>query len=259
MTLGFLSLAAFFLLSVMRPAWALGLILSLLPTYLIRLKLINIPTTALELMVGVFLLAVLLTHAKEIWPRVRELGKLNWVICGFMAAAAISVFYSPETARALGQLKAFFVEPVLIFYASVIILKRPVELRSTLRALFISAVVISILGILQYWTHLYLPLRFWGYGLEVKRITSVFEYPNALALYLGPLVVFYLALWLKAYDLFPRIWMALGLVSMFTAVVLTYSRGAWLGVMAGVFILLLRKSGFSLKRWGTAAMIGLII
>jgi putative inorganic carbon (hco3(-)) transporter len=260
MTWAFLGLAAFFILSVKRPTWALGGILALLPTYMIRLKMLNIPTTALELLVGIFLLAVILTHFnQDSWKRVKSLGTFNWLVGAFVLAAIVSSAISPEKARALGQLKAYFVEPVLVFYSALLVMRNKEDVRRVLGALFASASLISLVGIVQYWTHIFLPLRFWGYGVEMKRITSIFEYPNALALYLAPLFVFFLTLKVKGYRLMGAHWEIMGLVLMAATVILTYSRGAWLGVIAGVFVLAIRQTGVSLKKWGIAAILGAII
>jgi hypothetical protein len=185
-----IALVLFLALSVKRPAWGFGLILALLPIYIVRFSILNIPTTALELMVGVFLLAVLVTNFnRDTWKRLEGLGRVNLWIGAFILAGIISTIISPEPMRALGQLKAFIIEPVLLFYASVIVFKTERDMIVPLRFLFWSASLIGLFGLVQYWTHLFLPLRFWGYGEEVKRITSVFEYPNALALYLAPLFV----------------------------------------------------------------------
>lgn len=255
-----IALVLFLALSVKRPAWGFGLILALLPVYILRFSIINIPTTALELMVGVFLFAVLITNfTRAAWKRVESLGRFNLWVGAFLLAGIISTIISPEPMRALGQLKAFIVEPILLFYASVVVFKTSRDLTVPLRFLFWSASLVSVFGLIQYWTHLFLPLRFWGYGEEVKRITSIFEYPNALALYLAPLFVFFLTLYTKGYDLGKKYWPLLGLFAMAATVLLTYSRGAWLGIIVGITVLILRQTGVSLRKWGTVAIIALLI
>jgi putative inorganic carbon (hco3(-)) transporter len=255
-----IALVIFLALSVKRPAWSFGLILGMLPIYALRFSIFNIPTTALELMVGVFLLAVIITNFNSAaWKRIKDLGQINLWIGVFFLAGVISTIVSPEPMRALGQLKAFIIEPVLLFYAATVVFKTSNDLAVPLRFLFWSASLISLFGLIQYWTHLFLPLRFWGYGEEVKRITSVFEYPNALALYLAPLFVFFLALHAKGYNLSKKYWPLVGLFAMAATIILTYSRGAWLGVIAGIAVLVLRQTGVSLRRWGIIGIISLLI
>jgi len=260
MTIAITSLIIYFLLAVKRPAWGLGLVLAGLPLYMVRTKVMGIPTTGLELVLGVFLLSVLLTNLNwESWRKIKGLKTVNLLAAGMLLAAGIGTIVSPEPIKALGQLKAFFLEPMLFFYASVLVMKGEREVRVALRLLFTAASAISLFGIFQYWTHVWLPVRFWGYGLEIKRITSIFEYPNALALYLAPLFVMFLALELKRYGIWKNYWGWVGLGLMATALTLTYSRGAWLGVLAAVFVLLVRQSGISLRRWKVWAVIGLLV
>jgi putative inorganic carbon (hco3(-)) transporter len=252
--------AAYLALCIRRPAWGIGLILALLPAYALRFSVISIPTTALEVMVGVFLLsAAVLNFNRESLRKIEGLGKVNLWIGLFFMAGIISTIVSPEPTRALGQLKAFILEPILIFYAVIVSFKGVDSLRTPLKMLLWSASMISLFGAVQYYTHLMLPLRFWGNGEEMKRITSVFEYPNALALYLAPLLVFFLALYARGFALVRRHWQVLGLAVMSLAALLTYSRGAWLAIIVGLAVLLMRQSGVSLKRWASVAVIALLV
>ncbi len=246
--------------SLKRPTWGLAIILATLPTYLIRFNLLNVPTTLLEIMVGAFLLAVFFSHWNiEAFKKIKKLGTVNWAILAFLIAAIISTFVSPDFSRALGQLKAFFIEPILIFYACVVILDNKNH-QLPLRALFWSAFAISLFGLVQYWTNLILPLRFWGYGNEdVKRITSVFEYPNALALFLAPIFIFFHSLVASGKKVAGKYWTFIGLGVMSVAIVLTYSRGAWIAVFVAAVAILVRHSRFSLKKLSIITVVALIL
>jgi O-antigen ligase len=227
-------------LTYRKPAWGLGGVLALLPSYLIRGEFFSIPTTALEMMIAGFLVGIILT--KPNWSKIKELGRLHWAIGLFLLAAIISVFASPERAAALGQLKAFFVEPLLIFYCAILILQDIDSRRTVLKILFAAAGLLSLFGLLQYFTYIYLPIRFWGSGIEPERITSLFEYPNALALYLGPLLALFGTLLLKGYKLFEEKWLNwIIFASMAVALTLTFSRGAWLAVTITLVLMLLKN------------------
>lgn len=251
---------AFLVVSIKRPAWAYGLILALLPIYIFRFPVLNIPTTALELLVGVFLFGTLIANFnKATLELFAKQKRVNIWVGFFILAGILATIYSPEPARALGQLKAFIIEPILMFYASLIVFKTKADLNTGLKFLFWSASLISIFGLVQYVTHILLPLRFWGNGEEIKRITSVFEYPNAFALYLAPLLLFFLTLFARGYDLGKKYWVFIGLTAMSFAVVLTYSRGAWLGIIAGLVVLSLRQTGVSLKHWRAITIVCLLV
>lgn len=240
------------LLTHYKPAWGLGIVLAFLPAYLIRGNLFGVPTTALELMVLGFLLSVLLNNPD--WRKLKNLGKLNWAIGFFLLAAVTAVLFSPERMPALGQLKAFFIEPLLVFYATILIMSDARARHSVLKTLFAAAGIISLFGLIQHITYIWLPIRFWGTGTEPERITSLFEYPNALALYLGPLLALFGALVLRGYRLFQRTWLNWGiLITMGSALLLTFSRGSWIALTLTAILLLVKN------REGKKAAIVLIL
>ncbi len=236
----------------------LGIILGLLPTYLIRFKILGLPTTVLEIMVMVFLFVALSQINRDSIERIKKLGWLNLVTVLFLLAGIISTLVSPDKIHALGELKAFIIEPILFFYALILTIKTEDDLKPVLRWLFMAAGLIALFGIVQYFTYLHLPLRFWGTGSEVERITSVFDYPNALALYLAPLFGFYIVLWAKKYNLFNRTWiLPVGLLIMLGAIILTFSRGAWLAIALTLILLFFKQ--FSWKKWIGPVLITIVL
>ncbi|MEO8065541.1 MAG: O-antigen ligase family protein [Candidatus Doudnabacteria bacterium] len=221
-----------------------GLILALLPAYLIRFRIFGLPTTLLELLIVVFLLVSVAFINRGSIKKIKSLGRLNWAIILFVLAGIISTAVSPQHSKALGELKAFIVEPVLFFYAVILVFKSNEQLKIPLRWLLIGAGVISLFGILQYFTYINLPLRFWGTGAEVERISSFFDYPNALALYLAPLFGYFFTLMISGYRLFKNRWIEwAGLALMGIGLLLTFSRGAWLALLASLGLLLWQKYG----------------
>lgn len=243
----------------MKPVFFLGLLIALLPAYLWRFQIFGLPTTFLEILIAVFLIFTLfeaLSQKKQAIDKLRRLSQINWAIGLFVLAAIVSTIISPEPIRALGQLKAFVLEPVLIFYAGILTIKKS-DLNFLFTCLFVSASVLSFLGILQYFTHVGLPLRFWGNGEEPKRIVSVFEYPNALALYLAPVFGFILVLWQKRFEFIKPAYLYPGLAFMALALGLTFSRGAWLAVTVAVLFLVLRSQG--IKKIAVLALILIVL
>lgn len=247
-------------ISFKKPVWALSAILALLPTYLIRLTIFGLPTTLLELLILAFLLG--LAASKPDYKKLAGLGHLNWAIGLFMLSALVSVLVSPEKTRAIGQLKAFFVEPVLLFYSFILLFNEKQNLKLALRSVFFSSNIISLFGLFQYFTFFGLPIRFWGSGLEPLRIVSLFEYPNALALFLAPLIGLFFTLEIKNYLMFENKWISrTGLTLMSLALLLTFSRGAWLAVLITLSLLFVKELG--LKRTvylaATVVLIGLML
>jgi len=236
----------------------LGLILASLPIYLIRFKIFGLPTTLLEVLIGLFLLLNVIRLDRKNFDRIKNLGKINYAICLFILAAILGTIISPDKTRALGQLKAFIIEPVLLFYAARLNINEK-KIKITLRWLFLGSSLVSLFGIIQYFTFVHLPLKFWGTGLEIERITSFFEHPNELALYLAPLFTFFLTLNIQNSKIFKQKWIEVaGLILMLIALTLTFSRGAWLAVALVCFLLLGKKFGIK-KLVVTAIIIGLVL
>jgi len=257
-----LSLAAaavFGLVSYKKPQAGLGIILAVLPAYLIRFEILGIPSTFLELLLGVFLIVV----AAANWNRqtlalINSLGAINVFAALFCLAGIVSTLIAPDQARALGQLKAFVVEPVLLFYASVVVVRRTQDYKQPLLWLLGSAALISVFGVVQYYTHVRLPLRFWGYGEEIKRITSVFEYPNALALYLAPIWALAAALYSQGLLRWKKLFIVASGFAL-AALYLTFSRGAWLALILAGAVWILSRARIRLSVLFGLGLIGLLL
>ena len=230
--------------------------MALAPSYVIRLKIFNFPTTLLELVLVVFLIAVFVNHYKN-FSKIKSLGKFNLAIGLFVLAGIISVFISPEPVKGLGILKAFIMEPVLLFYAVTLIVSKPQNFFTPIKLLFWASTAVSAFGIIQYKTGLFLPLRFWGNGEEVRRISSIFDYPNALALYLTPLFVLFLVMRFKKFGPLTSMAYALGLAIQALAILLTFSRGAWLAI--GLVLVVVLLSHLPIKRVAAGLMVLILL
>jgi O-antigen ligase len=240
----------FAIISYKKPLWALGLVLALAPTYLIRFVFFSVPVTFFEILIVVFVAMVTFKHfGREARKKIIRLGSLNIWIAVFLLAAGIGVVVSPEKLKALGMLKAFFLEPVLFFYAMVILTDDAKKLIIPLKYLFVSSTAIAAFGITQYYTMFLLPLRFWGYGPEMRRVVSVFEYPNALALYLAPIIALFLMLALQKQWLFSKKTTIFFISVQVIALFLTFSRGAWIA-LAAILLAYLFKTG--VKKFASA-------
>jgi putative inorganic carbon (HCO3(-)) transporter len=225
--------------------WFLAIVLAFAPLYLIRFKILNLPTTLLEILIVGFLIVSLFSgKIKDKKAKIKELGLINWAIGLFVLSGIIGMIVSPEPIRALGLLRAFIIEPILIFYAVILTVKNKGHVNILLQAVFWFAVLVSAFGLFQYTSFIHLPIKFWGYGEEPRRIVSIFAHPNALSLYLAPLFGLFMTLLINNYPLMKNRWIArTGLLLMGLALLLTYSRGAWLAAAIGGLIILVQKFG----------------
>ncbi|PIT93829.1 hypothetical protein COU00_02270, partial [Candidatus Falkowbacteria bacterium CG10_big_fil_rev_8_21_14_0_10_43_11] len=175
-----------------RLDWAAALVITALPAYQIRFNILFLPSNLLEAMI-IVLFSVWLVKS---W-RARELPLFNKHLSNvrhypiyveiilLLAIAFVSAGVSGFSNASLGILKAYFMEPIMFFIVLVNIFKAKENREIIFWALSVSALVVSIVAIYQRLTGGLLPLAWQGSG----RVTGVFAYPNALGLYLGPIII----------------------------------------------------------------------
>jgi len=211
----------------------LGVIL-LLPTYLIKLNILSIPTTFLELiLIGIFIgfLYKLLKDRNDI-----KLYGFFIPIIIFLVAAIISTKISNHSIPALGILKAYIIEPILFFIVFINTFKTKKELEIVIKTLGITVIYLSVYAIFQKITGIGIGTDDPSWAIEkTRRVTSVFSYPNALGLYLAPIVtIFLFKIINKPKNIFNIIVFVLGLL----AIIFARSSGALMGVVASIFLYL---------------------
>ena len=117
-----LSLIIYFCSSLfnLAPVWhCFGLIFFALPSYLIRFDMVHSPTTLLEVMFGIIVVVWTVRYREWIMEHgtwiIRRHKILFCAIALFLLAATISVFTFGNLRGALGEWKAFYFEPILLF------------------------------------------------------------------------------------------------------------------------------------------------
>ncbi|PJA47009.1 hypothetical protein CO172_03250 [Candidatus Uhrbacteria bacterium CG_4_9_14_3_um_filter_36_7] len=154
------------------------LFFGLLPTYLLRITIFGLPTTLLEMLFWVLFLIWFIQRFE--WKKQKLLLPVPLII--LFLAASISLFVAPNIFTALGIWKSYFLEPIIFF----LIIRSVIQKSENISYLFISfgvsALFISLFGIVQFLTGLSIPIP---WDVE-RRITSIFPYPNALGLFIGP-------------------------------------------------------------------------
>jgi len=216
-----------------------------LSLYVLRFELFSLPivgtypTTFLELVV--FL--VFLSWLWEGFLR-KPVSRLRLEFLApaalLLFSGAISVFVSPARRAALGALKAYLLEPILIYFVIRSVARTREALLSLLASLLFSGLWLSILTVLQGFLGMAV---FNPYELALGRPTAVYNTANALGLYLGPLLLVSLSLLVGVYrrkfktgrktflwELF--LVLGLGTVSLW----LSKSTGALLGFLAGILV-----------------------
>lgn len=230
-----------------HPYKYLILITSTLPLYILRWDILTLPTTLLENILLAFFLARLIwlittsnnIPLKNYLPTQKALLTLSLLL---LVIALFQSLISPNQTAALGIFKAYFLEPIILFFSLLTLPQLSTKgLKNLLTGLLISMIWLSTIGLSQI---------IFNWGLEKSalnhapwRIEAIYNTPNALSLYLGPLLFFFFSLHqsslnLKNYLNLPLPYtiktkhlLTLTLTISLLAVILTFSRGAWLALI----------------------------
>lgn len=160
----------------------LFLIAATLPSYLIRFSVFGFPLTLLEILI--ILLFIIWLIKKPLSVRSDQKWSLTLPILLLLIAATIGIFVAPDKIAALGIWKAYFIEPLIIFFIALDLLKEKKDQNKLITYLGIGALFIALFAIFQKFTLLAIPAPWNTEG----RVTSIFPYPNAVGLYLGPII-----------------------------------------------------------------------
>jgi len=166
-----------------------------LPLYLVRFSFFGIPFTLLELLFWIVFSFWFIENFKKIKESLKLQATkrktkttyypFTFFIILFLLSSFIALFVADFSWSALGIYKAYFIEAILFYILVFNYFKIPKNRSLVFNSLFLSAFIISVYAIFQKMTGDY-----WSGGVNELRVTSVFPYPNALGLYLGPITVF---------------------------------------------------------------------
>lgn len=236
---------------------AISLIIFALPSYIIRFSLIGLPFTLLEAMILIAVIIWTIQNYQNILAGCRLRFKKNIQFINYpfglelillVIIAFISAGISGFSNEALGAWKAYFFEPAL-FYILLINAFGPrsnkpkILWEYLIYPLALSAFIISAFTIYQKITGQFLPIAW----INTGRITSIFDYPNALGLYLGPIILLLIKnyeLKIKEHSLAIKIFINLTIILSLISIFLAFSVGAILGVVSALifFSLILNQT-----------------
>ncbi|MEK7122636.1 MAG: O-antigen ligase family protein, partial [Patescibacteria group bacterium] len=164
---------------------ALAILVAALPLYLVRFVVGPFPSTLLE---GAILILsafwILDKNKKKIQQNSQAERVLYALLFLFVLSASVSVAFSPLPWQALGVWRAYFFEPVLFFIVFLDTVKSQEHVRRMITASILSGCVVALYAVYQKLTGWNIPEP-WA---DERRVTSIYPYPNAVGLYLAPIV-----------------------------------------------------------------------
>ncbi len=247
-------LLSFILLSWFRFRLAVIFFIILLPAYLVRFNIGPLPSTALEFSFGALGLVWILKYARDDFRNIIEFVRFHKLLAIFIAlffvASVIGIFISDMWWYSTGQWRAYFLEPMILFF--ILIGRRgKIRPRDLAWALALSTASISVYSIIQEFTGWGIATSEWTNEAS-RRVTAFFTSPNAVGLYLGPLIPVMAAYVVvsrarlsnqspenksdeKAWKIYSVVVLA---VLSLAALFFSFSQGAWIAVGVGVAIFL---------------------
>jgi putative inorganic carbon (HCO3(-)) transporter len=256
--------AAFAYLASKDLRKAFLLFVAALPVYVVRFNIGSIPTTALEILFLILFAAWMFKREK----RLIDIKGWGWLLLAWLAVATVSLFVSPDFRAAAGVWKAYFIEPILFFLIANDLLRTQEDRNAAVGSLAWSALVVSGMAIVQHWTGWGVPPPFNGVPVPPAteaefRSTSFYGFPNAVGLFLAPLVPFFFGMILSTNlhdreDLSKLLWPIASTFSI-AAVVLAQSEGAIVGLLAGIgaFLLCFKKARIPALALGVFFAVGI--
>lgn len=254
-----LGLGVFAVIAFRFPRVALPLFLALLPTYLLRFSLGPLPTTFLEGCFWILFGSWLFTHRRALWAQGLHRAQIVLgILFGLVSFTSLVVVPHEHLVSSLGLWRAYLLEPFLFGWMAWHVLRdQGIRMRAFL-SLALSGFVLAVLGIFQYSTRLGIPAP---WDIE-GRITSVFDYPNALGLFLAPilsaLLVFGISTW-KTRERHERFFIVGTSVAVLLAIVLAKTEAALVAVPGALFIAFITSPLAQKKQKIAAVFLGIAI
>ncbi len=245
----------FFLVSVRKPFWAANIIIFLLPAYLWRFKIAGLPTNFLEALVIIFALSwwpknifqyngqsrLFFSKQNHVFALTssswRKLPEKNLLFAGsflIIAGASLSLVVSPNLFASLGILKSWIILPVLFAVTLFSVVTQETfyvqqkSILTLLRTLALSGGSVGLVALGYYLSH---HLTYDG------RLRAFYGHPNQLAMYLAPSWIIIYGFCLRQKTKKAQLLWFIALIALSVPLLLTFSYGAWAGILGGSFAL----------------------
>jgi O-antigen ligase len=270
------ALLVLFVLIYFRPAWGLALVAFSFPFFVLPKPMLGYRFSPVEIFLLVTAAAFLLQRLTRwrsaagdrtpvspaaAWGRLRSrLKPADLAVLALVVVASLSLLFTERLDVASNEWRVVVIEPALFYF--LLRWQRPEEreMHTILDAFVLGGLVVALIGLGNLATGRDLITAEGG----LPRLQSIFGSPNNVALYLGRILPFLVAMALMGQGR-RRLAYGLALVPVGLAILLTFSKGAlFLGVPASLLVVVVLRqklTGRPIWPWlvGAAAAAGLAV
>ncbi|MBU3965094.1 O-antigen ligase family protein [Patescibacteria group bacterium] len=221
--------------------WGIYLIVFSLPAYLLRLTVLNIPFTALEILIYALFIAWLTkNHPFLFFKKFKEYFWANSYnkiltigILLLLFGATVSTTFSPDLKISFGILKGWFLVPLLFFIVLISVIGSPKQVANVVKSFFLSGFIAAAISLVYFFSP-----SLGGLSYD-NRLHGFYLSPNHLAMYLAPALIAGVFLFCcSKRNRAEKIFLLIALAVIFIPFYLTYSYAAWAALGFSLFLLL---------------------
>ncbi|HEY3375698.1 MAG TPA: O-antigen ligase family protein [Candidatus Aquicultor sp.] len=245
-------------IALVKTEFAIVLLVVIAPLANIKVNLGPIPLDVVTICMGLIILSYMIHNAGK--RNSSTATPFTWAFLAFFIISAISMVIAPSMVEAATTFMRF-----AGYFLLVAVIGRSVKSRETLTWILVLMVaagaVTALYGIYQY---IYIPdssakIGVYGLGQDVlARAGSTFGNSNFYAEYLVLIVPIGLALTIGSRNWFRRTIIGSATILLFIALVLTYTRGSWLGAAIGIVLMSLLTEAWLFWVWAGLFAVALV-
>lgn len=231
--------------------WLYAILIWLAPLYVWRFELVGLPANfflvALGLVVSIGFIDIIRNRVwQEYFSKLQHLPKvIRWAVILFFFASILSLFVNGVDLAKVGQWLVLYLLPIVgasqvYFFAS----KHPDQKQYVISAMYVMMGILGLVALVQYFFLIGLPVDYWGNSQEPKRAIGFFAHPNGFSLFITPILAYLLPDLKKRIEKYNwrQVWLiAFWLLGAFGLLV-SLSRGGWLGLAAAITIFVIFSS-----------------
>ena len=236
--------------------WALVLTVASIPLYVFRFKAVVVPTTPLEILILLTVALYVVGRWREhSWRPVRTGLEIPTAV--LLLAGLISIVVSPDHIGAIGFYRAYFIEPVLLFYVAVALLRKPADFRMLITGFAIGTSVFAILN-LGAWVIALANHKDIDLGNAPE---ALYTSPNSVAIFLEPAVALAAGFVLYTDNRRDRVAALVWLACVLASLIATLSRAGLLtlAILVLVAVITLPQARLKLALLGGGMVAGIVL